>query len=78
MERQNSCSETFSPCQIVRDEPWRMVMSQLIEISDTSTRFNWSEDIECSRLQFLAIYPFLWVGVRISLARLSTSLRPPE
>jgi hypothetical protein len=27
---------------------------------------------------FLAIAPFLWVGVRISLARLSTSLRPPE
>jgi len=51
---------------------------ELIEISDTSTRFNWLEDIECSRLQFLAIYPFLWVGVRISLARLSTSLRPPE
>ena len=51
---------------------------ELIEISATATRFNWSEDIECSRLQFLAIYPFLWIGVRISLARLSTSLRPPE
>jgi len=51
---------------------------ELIEISQTVTRFNWSEDIECSRLQFLAIYPFLWIGVRISLARLATSLRPPE
>jgi hypothetical protein len=51
---------------------------ELIEISATATRFSWSEDIECSRLQFLAIYPFLWIGVRISLARLSTSLRPPE
>ncbi|CAN2215901.1 SRPBCC domain containing protein [Candidatus Nanopelagicaceae bacterium] len=51
---------------------------ELIEISQSATRFNWSEDIECSRLQFLAIYPFLWIGVRISLARLSTSLRPPE
>jgi len=51
---------------------------ELIEISQTATRFNWSEDIECSRLQFLAIYPFLWIGVRISLARLATSLRPPE
>ena len=51
---------------------------ELVEISATATRFNWSEDIECSRLQFLAIYPFLWIGVRISLARLSTSLRPPE
>jgi len=51
---------------------------ELVEISATATRFNWSEDIECSRLQFLAIYPFLWIGVRISLARLSTSLLPPE
>jgi len=51
---------------------------ELIEISQSATRFNWSEDIECSRLQFLAIYPFLWIGVRISLARLATSLRPPE
>ena len=51
---------------------------ELVEISKNATRFNWSEDIECSRLQFLAIYPFLWIGVRISLARLSTSLRPPE
>jgi hypothetical protein len=51
---------------------------ELVEISEVTTQFNWSEDIECSRLQFLAIYPFLWIGVRISLARLSTSLRPPE
>jgi hypothetical protein len=51
---------------------------ELVEISKNVTQFNWSEDIECSRLQFLAIFPFLWIGVRISLARLSTSLRPPE
>lgn len=51
---------------------------ELIEISARATRFNWSERIECSRLQFLLIYPFLWIGVRISLARLSTSLRPRE
>lgn len=51
---------------------------ELKAISETSTRFDWSEEIECSRLQFLAIYPFLWIGVRISLARLATSLRTPE
>ena len=51
---------------------------ELVAISENTTRFNWSEDIEYSRLQFLAIFPFLWIGVRISLARLSTSLRPPE
>ena len=50
----------------------------LSPINSTSTKFNWSETIECSRLKFLAIAPFLWVGVRISLARLSTSLRPRE
>lgn len=51
---------------------------ELSPINATSTKFNWSETIECSRLKFLAIAPFLWVGVRISLARLSTSLRPRE
>jgi hypothetical protein len=50
----------------------------LSPINATSTKFNWLETIECSRLKFLAIAPFLWVGVRISLARLSTSLRPRE
>ena len=50
----------------------------LSPINSTSTKFNWSETIECSRLKFLAIAPCLWVGVRISLARLSTSLRPRE
>ena len=50
----------------------------LSPINATSTKFNWSETIECSRIKFLAIAPFLWVGVRISLARLSTSLRPRE
>ncbi len=50
----------------------------LSPINSTSTKFNWSETIECSRLKFLVIAPFLWVGVRISLARLSTSLRPRE
>ena len=50
----------------------------LSPINSTSTKFNWSETIECASLKFLAIAPFLWVGVRISLARLSTSLRPRE
>jgi len=50
----------------------------LSSINSTSTKFNWSETIECSRIKFLALAPFLWVGVRISLARLSTSLRPRE
>lgn len=51
---------------------------QLSEISENSTKFDWSETIESSRLKFLLIAPFLWVGVRISLARFSTSLAPRE
>ncbi len=50
----------------------------LTPISDSKTSFDWSETIECSRIKFLLIAPFLWIGVRISLARLSTSLRPRE
>jgi hypothetical protein len=51
---------------------------ELSPITSTTTKFNWSETIECSRLKFFVIAPFLWVGVRISLARLSTSLRSRE
>jgi hypothetical protein len=51
---------------------------ELIEISPISTRFNWSEGIECSRAKFFAIYPFMWLGVRISLARLKATLGRPE
>jgi hypothetical protein len=46
--------------------------------SQNSTRFDWSETIECPRFIFLLVAPILWMGVRISLARLSTSLRPRE
>lgn len=51
---------------------------ELTPISSEKTKFDWSETIECSRLKFLIVAPFLWAGVRISLARLSTSLRPRE
>jgi hypothetical protein len=47
----------------------------LSPISERRTKFDWSESINCPRLVFLLVAPFLWVGVRISLARLSTSLR---
>ena len=51
---------------------------ELLEISENVTRFNWSEAIECSRLKFFVIYPFMWLGVRISLARLKATLGRPE
>jgi hypothetical protein len=51
---------------------------KLTAISENRCRFDWSESIHCPRIVFLSIAPFLWAGVRISLARLSTSLRPRE
>ena len=51
---------------------------KLTAISENRCRFDWSESIHCPRIVFLLIAPFLWAGVRISLARLSTSLRPRE
>ena len=46
---------------------------QLSEISPTSTRFDWSETIEAPKALFLLIAPFLYIGVRISLARFARS-----
>ena len=51
---------------------------ELVEIDSNRVRFNWSETIECPKVVFLAIAPFLWLGVRISLARFRTTLAKPE
>ena len=51
---------------------------ELSPVTESRTKFDWSETIDCPRLLFLLVAPFLWVGVRISLARLATSLRPRE
>jgi hypothetical protein len=45
----------------------------LTEESANSTRFDWSETIEAPRALFLLAAPFLYVGVRISLARFARS-----
>jgi hypothetical protein len=42
---------------------------QLSEITPSSTRFDWSETINAPKAFFLLIAPFLYIGVRISLAR---------
>ena len=42
--------------------------------SATTSRFDWSEDIEAPRLVFLLIAPFILLGVKISLARFRSSL----
>jgi hypothetical protein len=51
---------------------------ELVEINPDRVRFNWSETIECPKVVFFAVAPFLWLGVRISLARFRTTLAKPE
>jgi hypothetical protein len=46
---------------------------QLSKISETSTRFDWSETIIAPKAMYLLVAPFLYVGVRISLARFARS-----
>ena len=46
---------------------------QLSEINGSSTRFDWSETIVAPKAIFLLAAPFLYVGVRISLARFARS-----
>ena len=46
---------------------------QLHEEGADSTRFDWSEMIVAPRVIFLLIAPFLYIGVRISLARFARS-----
>ena len=46
---------------------------QLSELSPTRTRFDWSETIAAPKAAFLLIAPFLYLGVRISLARFARS-----
>ena len=46
---------------------------QLSKVSDSATRFDWSETIEAPKPFFLLIAPFLYIGVRISLARFARS-----
>jgi hypothetical protein len=46
---------------------------QLTKISETETRFDWSETIIAPKAMYLLVAPFLYVGVRISLARFARS-----
>lgn len=41
----------------------------LTPVTDTETKFDWSETVIAPRALFLLVAPFLYVGVRISLAR---------
>jgi len=46
---------------------------QLSAVSTHSTRFDWSETIVAPRALFVIFAPFLYIGVRISLARFARS-----
>lgn len=46
---------------------------QLTEINASATRFDWSETIQAPKAIFAFIAPFLYIGVRISLARFARS-----
>lgn len=46
---------------------------QLTALTPTRTRFDWSETISAPKAVFLLIAPFLYIGVRISLARFARS-----
>ena len=48
---------------------------QLSAQSPGATRFDWSEPITAPKAVFLLIAPFLYAGVRISLARFARSFR---
>ncbi len=47
----------------------------LTEEDSYSTRFDWSETIVAPRALYLLIAPFLYIGVRISLARFARTFR---
>ena len=48
---------------------------ELISMSPSQTRFNWSEEILAPRLIFLLIWPGIYSGVRISLFRFAQTFR---
>lgn len=47
---------------------------ELTAIDQDTTRFDWSEEIVAPRVAFLVLVPGLYLGVRLSLAKLSRHL----
>ena len=48
---------------------------ELIAVNSQRTRFNWSEEIIAPRIIFLALWPGIFSGVRISLFRFARTFR---
>jgi len=47
---------------------------EVVALDSTNTTFHWSEEVIAPRLLFIAVKPFLWLGVKISLARFARLL----
>ena len=46
---------------------------QLTQMNSSTTRFDWSETIQAPKVIFALMAPFLYIGVRLSLARFARS-----
>ena len=47
---------------------------EVIALDENHTTFHWSEEIKAPWLLFIAAKPFIWLGVKISLARFARLL----
>ena len=47
---------------------------EVLALDSNHTTFHWSEEVIAPHLLFIAIKPFLWLGVKISLARFARLL----
>jgi hypothetical protein len=47
---------------------------EVIALDENHTTFHWSEEIKAPSLLFIAAKPFIWLGVKISLARFARLL----
>lgn len=47
---------------------------EVLALDSANTTFHWSEEVIAPRLLFIAVKPFLWLGVKISLARFARLL----
>ena len=47
---------------------------EVVALDNNHTTFHWSEEVIAPRLLFIAVKPFLWLGVKISLSRFARLL----
>lgn len=47
---------------------------EVVALDSNHTTFHWSEEVIAPRILFIAVKPFLWLGVKISLSRFARLL----